>query len=198
MYFFLLTLWALSHAIEEPWLIVDSSIKLQLDSAELKSAFRGNEISMIALVEERLEKSPVFETVVQHFSFKSNTAIKLELQDAFCAGQTYSVWLNGLWLAQDFPDLPTICGVSTGSLSIIYSPQFMRADYYIPAGQNSLFIIIKGSRIGNKVTSMRITMLPVGPIDPGTPATISMAKAYKKIHYVDGGFDINDFARNQT
>jgi len=115
------------------------------------------------------EKSPVCEIVVQRFHFTSNTAMLLKLHDQFCAGQSYTVMDNGVYLAENFPDLPTICGVSTAykNLQLVYSPQFMDAEFALPAGEHKLLIVVKGSRVGSQVSTMAITLHPNGPVVGG-------------------------------
>lgn len=93
-------------------------------------------------------------------------ALLLHLRDTFCAGQKYTIRDNGRFLALQEQDLPTICGISTSSLEIIYSPQMLEVTYFLDPGPHNLSISILGSRIGSKVTSMQISLNPIGePID---------------------------------
>lgn len=156
-----------------PWIRIEGDSLLQFASPQLEKLFHGTRsaahppaASNVAF-ENFLAKSPVCEVVVQRFHFTSNTPLVLSLRDQFCAGQNYTVLDNGVYLAENYPDLPTICGVSTASRNqvLIYSPQFMTAEFALPAGEHKLLIIVKGSRIGGHVSSMQIVLYPTGPVD---------------------------------
>jgi hypothetical protein len=137
---------------------------------------------------------PVIETVKMTWRFLSNTALILSLRDAFCAGQKYRVLDNGLYLAYNFPDLPTICGVSTNSRDVIYSPEFMETDYLLEVGYHNLTITILGSRLGNKVTSMEIKLLPYGPIDPKYDQIIEFKEMCRMVKKVPATTTLDDLA----
>lgn len=181
----------------KPWITFDDGIQLEFEDNQVKSLFNGNtafppQSPNNAAFNLFLQKSPVCEVVVQKFHFTSNTALFISLTDQFCAGQNYSVWDNGLYLAKDFPSLPTICGISTAiqNQQLIYSPQFMKAEYPIPAGEHRLIIVVKGSRIGNHVSSMQILLIPTGPVYGAQPV-VSISKMSKEKIYVSPEFDIS-------
>lgn len=173
------------------WFSVDSRAKLEFENDAVASQFDGQLAKSIPI--PPIEKNGLtYETVIQRFHFTSNTALNLLLNDRFCAGQTYSVKDNGWYLAYDFPSLPTICGVSTTSLSIIYSPQFMSASYFLAAGNHNLTIVIKGSQAANHVSTMAITLVPVGPIvGSGSAPVLKMSLIKKETIQVNPDFDIN-------
>lgn len=180
------------------WISFDESIRLEFEDKHIKSLFKGNTAfppTTANNIAHRLflQKSPVSEVVVQKFHFISNTALLLNLNDKFCAGQTYSVWSNGLFLAQDFPSLPTICGVSTAfqNQQLIYSPEFMTAEFPMPAGEHRLIIVVKGSKIGNHVSSMQILLIPTGPVVGGILPVVKISKMTKEKIYVSPDFDIS-------
>lgn len=190
----LLSVFCLSTS--RPWITFDDSIQLEFEDKQVKSLFTGNTAFPPRTANNVahnlfLQKSPVCEVVVQKFHFTSNSALLINLNDQFCAGQSYSVWDNGLFLARDFPSLPTICGVSTAfqNQQLIYSPQFMQAEYPIPAGEHRLIIVVKGSKIGSNVSSMQILLIPTGPI-VGTQALVKISKMTKEKIYVPADFDI--------
>ncbi len=174
----------------EAWFTVSKHIQLEFLDNYTKMSFTNNHIDEPARSSFPLSKSPVSEVVVQRFHFTSNTALYLNLHDAFCAGQSYSVFDNGWFLADNFPSLPTICGVSTQSLQVIYSPQFMTAEYALAPGNHRLIILVKGSRIGGEVTSMRVTLLPNGPVYGSTPV-IKMGHVSKTSLFVSPDIDLN-------
>lgn len=176
----------------EPWLRVDESLQLEFGSDAVASQFAGTHgVSRQSVARARLEKSPVYETVVLHFHFTSNSALYLDLHDQFCAGQAYSVRDNDVFLAFNFPSLPTICGVSTTSLELIYSPQFMRARYPLAPGEHDLVIVVTGSRIGNRVSSMEVLLVPTGPIVIEGAPFLKMLEVSKKTIYTPPGTDID-------
>lgn len=185
----LLLLWVVK-ASQDCWFNVDDKLNLSFDSPEVQDAFDGNSVcrqqSWIDNV--LLEKSPVYEVVRMRFVFQTDSKLALVLQDAFCAGQSYCVRDNGVYLAKNFPDLPTLCGVSTTNLAIIYSPEFMQAEFFLTEGSHDLVLTIIGSRIGSKVTSMRVTLEPFGGI---VGSTVNFKSIKKDVFSVPPGTDIN-------
>lgn len=180
-----------------PWVKIDSKFeKVEFANNQVKSMFDERTAYQREAPLFLLQKSPVCEVVVQRFHFTSNTALLLNLHDQFCAGQSYTVMDNGVYLAQNFPDLPTICGVSTAfqNLQYVYSPQFMTAEYPLPAGEHQLLILVKGSKIGNGVTSMQVLLIPTGPVFGGgvggAGPQIRICKLSREKIYVPPDFDL--------
>ncbi len=103
---------------------------------------------------------PIDPLVIQCFHFTTSSPLILDLHDAFCTGNYYMVWDN-FCLVLAGEDILNFCGISANNLKPIANPSFTNVQHYLPAGEHEVYVLIFHSPIGNKRTSMRITLKPV-------------------------------------
>jgi hypothetical protein len=115
---------------------------------------------------------PIFDyVVIQDFHFITDHPLEVELHDSFCTGKYYQVYDN-FQLIEDGASILNFCGISASPLvPPIKNPSFTTLSFTLDAGEHYFSVVIFDSPIGNRKTSMWITLKPL-PECPGTEITV--------------------------
>jgi len=103
---------------------------------------------------------PIDDVIIQNFHFITLTPLIVNLHDRFCTGASFRAYDNFRILINE-QSILNFCGISANNLLPIVSPDFREVEFYMDAGEHYLVVVVLGSPIGNKRTSLRITLKPV-------------------------------------
>jgi len=99
-------------------------------------------------------------TVTTTLLFTLSGPAQILFQDAFCGGDSFSIFLDGIFVTTVPGSVPKLCGVDISSYQPVVSPLFAKYELDVDAGSHNVTVIVDGSPILGNTAALRITFFP--------------------------------------